>query len=69
MSEQEMNSFRFRHGAEPSDELLSQLMHEVAIEANELNQAAYSKYHSILLEDIAAAQRFWADRIACLHGN
>ena len=33
MSEKEMNSYRFLSGQEPSDEMLSQLMNEVAAEA------------------------------------
>ena len=33
MSEQEMNSYRFTSGQEPSDEMLAQLMNEVAHDA------------------------------------
>ena len=33
MSEQEMNSYRFTSGQEPSDEMLAQLMKEVAHDA------------------------------------
>lgn len=35
MSEQEMNSYRFTSGQEPSDEMLEQLMKEVAHDAKE----------------------------------
>lgn len=37
MSEKEMNSYRFSSGIEPSDEMLKQLMKEVAEEAKESN--------------------------------
>ena len=33
MSEAELNSYRFNSGDEPSDEMLAQIMHEVAVDA------------------------------------
>ena len=38
MSEKEMNAYRFSSGVEPTDEMLSQLMKEVANEAKDSNQ-------------------------------
>ena len=40
MSEQEMNSYRFTSGLEPSDEMLAQLMKEVAHDAKERQEQA-----------------------------
>ena len=44
MSEKEMNSYRFVSGQEPSDEMLSQLMNEVAAEAVARKQKADEEY-------------------------
>ena len=38
MSEKEMNSYRFGYNVEPTDEMLAQIMKEVAEEARESNQ-------------------------------
>ena len=43
MSEKEMNSFRFNSGNEPSEEMLVQLMKEVAQKARETNKIAEEK--------------------------
>ena len=40
MSEQEMNSYRFTSGQEPSDEMLSQIMKEVAHDAKKRQEQA-----------------------------
>ena len=34
MSEQKIDSYRFNSGKEPTDEMLSQIMREVALDAN-----------------------------------
>ena len=46
MSEQEMNSYRFTSGQEPSDEMLSQLMKEVANDAKIRQEKATDAYFS-----------------------
>ena len=40
MSEKEMNSYRFGRGEEPTEEMLAQVMKEVAQEARESSQKA-----------------------------
>ena len=44
MSEKEMNSYRFTSGQEPSDEMLTQLMKEVARDARLRQEKATSAY-------------------------
>lgn len=44
MSEQEMNSYRFTSGQEPSDAMLAQLMKEVAHDAKVRQEQATSAY-------------------------
>ena len=55
MSEQELNSYRFSPDKEPTDEMLRQIMKEVAEEAD--------AYFAQMRRDIAAQQAKWADRI------
>ena len=45
-SEQEMNSYRFTSGQEPSDEMLAQLMKEVAHDAKVRQDQATAVYFS-----------------------
>lgn len=51
MSEKEMNSYRFSSGQEPTDEMLSQLMKEVAQEAHESNQKAVDDFFASLCKE------------------
>ena len=51
MSEKEMNSYRFSSGQEPTDEMLSQLMKEVAQEARESNQKAVDDFFASLCKE------------------
>ena len=48
MSEKELNSYRFTYGADPTDEMLSTIMKEVAQEAKEKKEKAYRQ----LMENI-----------------
>ena len=48
MSEKELNSYRFTSGVEPTDEMLSTIMQEVAKEAKEKKEKAYRQ----LMENI-----------------
>ena len=48
MSEKELNSYRFTSGADPTDEMLSTIMKEVAQEAKEKKEKAYRQ----LMENI-----------------
>ena len=42
MSEKELNSYRFTSGADPTDEMLSTIMKEVAQEAKEKKEMSYT---------------------------
>lgn len=66
MSEKEMNSYRFISGQEPSDEMLAQIMKEVAQEAAESNKKAADVYFAEMRKNIAKKQAIWAERINCV---
>ena len=63
MSEQEMNSYRFTSGLEPSDEMLAQLMKEVAHDAKVRQEQATSAYFSAMRREALVTKSKWADRI------
>lgn len=62
MSEKEMKSYRFSSGNEPSDEMLSQLMKEVAQEAKESNQKAMGEFFESLKREARAIKNEWLNR-------
>ena len=57
MSDKEMNSYRFSSGQEPTDEMLSQLMKEVAQEARESNQRALDEFFASLHQEAKTQKR------------
>lgn len=63
MSEQEMKSYRFGTGQEPSDEMLEQVMKEVAQEARENSKKASDAHFEQMRQNIAKNQAMWAERI------
>ena len=63
MSEQELNSYRFSPDKEPTDEMLRQIMKEVAEEARASNKAAADAYFAQMRRNIVAKQAKWVDRI------
>ena len=63
MSEQEMNSYRFTSGEEPSDEMLAQLMKEVAADAKKRQEQATAAYFSEMRREAEIVKAKWADRI------
>ncbi|MBD5422033.1 MAG: hypothetical protein HDR49_03255 [Bacteroides sp.] len=63
MSEQEMNSYRFTSGEEPSDEMLSQVMKEVAHDVKARQEQATKEYFSQMRQNAEAKQSKWAERI------
>ncbi len=63
MSEAEMNSYRFGSGQEPTDEMLAQIMREVANDAKISNEQARNLYFADLQKGIKEQQEKWADRI------
>lgn len=52
MSEKELNSYRFGYNIEPTDEMLAQIMKEVAEEARESNQRALDELFEQLRLDV-----------------
>lgn len=69
MSEKEMNSYRFLSGEEPSDEMLAQIMKEVAEEAAESNKRATEAHWVEMRRMIAEQEAIWAERINSLRVN
>ena len=63
MSEKEMNSYRFGTGQEPTDEMLSQIMKEVAQDAVESSKKAAEEHFEQMRMNIIKKQEQWADRI------
>ncbi len=62
MSEQELNAYRFISGEEPSDEMLAQIMSEVASEARESNKRASDDYQASARERFLEKKKYW-DRL------
>lgn len=70
MSEAEMNSYRFNSGKEPTDEMLAQIMHEVAQDAKRSNEEAADKHLDEMRREMKKDQEKWAERINNLkNGN
>lgn len=63
MSEAEMNSYRFGCGEDPTDEMLAQIMREVAAEAKVSNEDAHKRYFDELQKGIKDEQSKWTERI------
>lgn len=63
MSEAEMNSYRFGSGKEPTDEMLAQIMREVADDAKSSNEEARKRYFADLQKGMDEQQAKWAERI------
>ncbi|MEE0996564.1 MAG: hypothetical protein U0L74_04200 [Paludibacteraceae bacterium] len=63
MSEKEMKSYRFGTGQEPTDEMLEQVMKEVAQEACESSKKAADAYFEQMRRNIAVKREKWAKQI------
>lgn len=63
MSEMEMNSYRFGTGQEPTDEMLEQVMKEVAQEARESSKKAADIHFEQMRRNIAMNKAKWNERI------
>lgn len=63
MSEKEMNSYRFVSGQEPSDEMLAQLMTEVAAEAEARRKKTDEAYFSQMKRNVVVKREKWAEKI------
>jgi len=56
MTQQEISSYRFSSGREPSDEMLNQLMENAARKARESNHEADTRYFDALRRDCEAVK-------------
>lgn len=62
MSEKELNSYRFGYNVEPTDEMLAQIMKEVAEEARESNQRALDQLFEKLRQDVEEDARMMTEQ-------
>lgn len=70
MSEQELNSYRFLSGQEPTDEMLHAIMTDACAAAIEKAKVAQRKFESEYDCLYAQALKKWGDRISAVyHGN
>lgn len=63
MSQEEMNTYRFGRGVEPTDEMLEQIMKEVAEEARESTKKATEDHFEQMHRNIASKHKKWSDRL------
>lgn len=63
MTEKELNSYRFGTNEEPSDEMLEQIIREVAQEARESNQRASDAHFKQMFRNATEKELRWANRI------
>lgn len=63
MSEQELNSYRFSPEQEPTDEMLRQIMKEVAEEARIGNERATAAYFARMRQNAMEKEAKWAREI------
>ena len=68
MSEKELNTYRFSPEQEPTDEMLEQIMREVAEEARISNQKATEEHWKQMRQNVLTKQAKWAKDIE-LTGN
>ena len=66
MSEKEMNAYRFGTGMEPTEEMLEQVMREVAQEARESSKKATEAHFEQMRRNIALNKAQWAERISSI---
>ena len=63
MTDKEMNAYRFGTGQEPTDEMLEQIMKEVAQEARESSKKAIDAHFEQMRKNIANNRMKWAEHI------
>ena len=63
MSDKSLNAYRFSPENEPTYEMLSAIMKEVAAEAKDNGKRASDAYFNAMLRDIDRKQAKWATRI------
>lgn len=68
--EKNINEYRFLSGEEPTDEMLEQIMKEVAQEARENNKRVTEEYFAQMHKNVVLKQAQWASIIeGTLNGN
>ena len=63
MSEQEMRLYKFGTGQEPTDEMLEQVMKEVAQEARESSKKVANALFEQMRKNILIKKEKWAEQI------
>lgn len=66
MSEQELNSYRFSSGKEPSDEMLKCIMKEVAEEAMARRREAQRDVNESVAKQRSALREKWNKRLSVI---
>ena len=69
MSEEELKSYRFNSGLDPSDEMLSHIMKEAASEAKKKNEYATKAYFSSLKKMAEENSLKWESKLSQLKIN
>ena len=69
MSEEELKSYRFNSGQDPSDEMLSQIMKEAACDAKKKNEDATKAYFSSLKKMAEENSLKWESKLSQLKIN
>ncbi len=63
MSENEMNSYRFGSGQDPTDEMLAQIMHEAALDAKRRSEEAMRSFFEELRAGASSVAAVWKEKI------
>ena len=65
MSEAEMNSYRFGYNVEPTDEMLAQIMKEVAEEARESSKRVHDEMFEKMRIEAQEELKQWVEQNNC----
>jgi hypothetical protein len=65
MSEKEMNSYRFGYNEEPTDEMLAQIMKEVAEEARESSKRVHDEMFEKMRIEAQEELKQWVEQNNC----
>ena len=63
MSEQELNSYRFTSGEDPSDEMLAAIMKGMAANAENATKEAEKTYWNAMRQEVDSERAKWVTRI------
>ena len=65
MSEKEMNSYRFGYNVEPTDEMLAQIMKEVAEESRESSKRVHDEMFEKMRIEAQEELKQWVEQNNC----